>query len=60
MVDAGDLDQFYRSYAEICKKGMEGLRKRDRKGRKKKEKERGKEREKKGAAAAVGGGKKVA
>jgi signal recognition particle subunit SRP14 len=29
-------EEFYRRYAEVCKRGMEGLRKRDRKkGRKK-------------------------
>ena len=59
-MDVGDLEGFYRRYAEVCKKGMEGLRKRDRKGRKKKEREKGKDKEKKGAAGAVGGVQKVA
>jgi signal recognition particle subunit SRP14 len=36
IVEAGDLGTFYEKYADVCKKGMEGLRKRDRrKGRKK-------------------------
>jgi signal recognition particle subunit SRP14 len=46
VVDVSALEEFYRRYADVCKKGMEGLRKRDRKGRKRKEK--GKERGKKG------------
>ncbi len=49
MVDVGGLEEFYRRYAEVCKKGMEGLRKRDRKGRKRKDKE--KEKGKKGGGA---------
>lgn len=36
------LDGFYSRYAEVCKKGMEGLRKRDRKGRKRRDKGKGK------------------
>lgn len=36
VVDAADLEGFYARYAEVCKRGMEGLRKRDkRKGREK-------------------------
>lgn len=42
IVDVGELEEFYRRYAEVCKKGMEGLRKRDRKARKRKEKGKGK------------------
>jgi signal recognition particle subunit SRP14 len=41
-VDVEGLDEFYRRYAEVCKKGMEGLRKRDRKARKRKDKDKGK------------------
>ncbi len=41
-MDVEGLDEFYRRYAEVCKKGMEGLRKRDRKARKKREKDKGK------------------
>lgn len=41
-MDVGELEEFYRRYAEVCKKGMEGLRKRDRKARKRKEKGKGK------------------
>ena len=37
-----ELEGFYRRYADVCKKGMEGLRKRDRKAKKRKEKEKGK------------------
>lgn len=35
----GELEAFYNRYADVCKKGMEGLRKRDKKktkGKKKK------------------------
>lgn len=42
VVEVGDLDSFYTRYAEVCKKGMEGLRKRD----KKKAKERAKAKKK--------------
>ena len=38
-VEVADLESFYTRYAEVCKKGMEGLRKRDRRakaGKKKK------------------------
>jgi signal recognition particle subunit SRP14 len=31
VVDAAELDAFFARYAEVCKKGMEGLRKRDKK-----------------------------
>ncbi|KAK5064472.1 hypothetical protein LTR84_000305 [Exophiala bonariae] len=31
VVDAVELDAFFARYAEVCKKGMEGLRKRDKK-----------------------------
>ncbi|KAF7510804.1 hypothetical protein GJ744_005904 [Endocarpon pusillum] len=42
VVDLEGMDEFYRRYAEVCKKGMEGLRKRDRKARKRKDKDKGK------------------
>jgi signal recognition particle subunit SRP14 len=35
IVDAANLAGFYARYAEVCKKGMEGLRKRDKKKAKK-------------------------
>ena len=35
IVEAADLPGFYTRYAEVCKKGMEGLRKRDKKKAKK-------------------------
>ncbi len=38
VVDVGDLELFYGKYAEVCKKGMEGLRKRDKKKAKAKKK----------------------
>ena len=50
VVDAEELEAFYTRYAEVCKKGMEGLRKRD----KKKAKEKAKAK-KKGKAAGAGG-----
>jgi signal recognition particle subunit SRP14 len=59
VVDVGALEEFYRRYAEVCKKGMEGLRKRDRKGKKRKEKEKGKGK-KGGAGGGSGGGQKAA
>jgi signal recognition particle subunit SRP14 len=31
IVEAANLAAFYTRYAEVCKKGMEGLRKRDKK-----------------------------
>jgi len=36
VVEIADLAPFYTRYAEVCKKGMEGLRKRDKKKAKKK------------------------
>ena len=36
IVDSGELTTFYTRYAEICKRGMEGLRKRDKRKAKKK------------------------
>ena len=38
VVEAADLDSFYAKYAEVCKKSMEGLRKRDKKKAKEKAK----------------------
>lgn len=38
VVEAADLDTFYAKYAEVCKKSMEGLRKRDKKKAKEKAK----------------------
>ncbi|KAI1608717.1 signal recognition particle 14kD protein-domain-containing protein [Exophiala viscosa] len=48
VVEIADLDSFYARYAEVCKKGMEGLRKRDKK--KAKEKAKAKKKGKSGAA----------
>lgn len=53
VVEVSGLDEFYRRYADVCKKGMAGLRKRDRKGRKRKEREKGK-----GKKAVVAGQKR--
>ena len=47
IVEAADLASFYARYAEICKKGMERLRKRDKK--------KSKRRRGKGAGGAKGG-----
>ncbi|KIV81865.1 hypothetical protein PV11_04015 [Exophiala sideris] len=49
VVEIADLDSFYARYAEVCKKGMEGLRKRDKK--KAKEKAKAKKKGKSGAGA---------
>ncbi|KEF52564.1 uncharacterized protein A1O9_11407 [Exophiala aquamarina CBS 119918] len=49
-VNVADLDAFYARYAEVCKKGMEGLRKRDKKKAKVKAKAKKKG---KGAAGAA-------
>ncbi len=38
IVETTDLDSFYTMYADVCKKGMEGLRKRDKKKAKEKAK----------------------
>ena len=38
VVDSTDIEVFYAKYAEVCKKGMEGLRKRDKKKAKAKKK----------------------
>lgn len=38
VVGTADLDNFYTKYADVCKKGMEGLRKRDKKRAKEKAK----------------------
>ncbi|OAG39623.1 hypothetical protein AYO21_06091 [Fonsecaea monophora] len=54
VVEISELEAFYTKYAEICKKGMEGLRKRD----KKKAKEKAKAKKKGKAGAAGGGGEK--
>ena len=37
-MEVGDLEAFYGRYADVCKKGMEGLRKRDKKKAKAKKK----------------------
>lgn len=50
VLDAEDVDSFYAKYAEVCKKGMEALRKRDKK--KAKEKAKAKKKGKTGAAPA--------
>ena len=44
IVQADELESFFVKYAEVCKAGMSGLKKRDRSGRKAKEKKRKKER----------------
>ncbi|KIY02694.1 uncharacterized protein Z520_01159 [Fonsecaea multimorphosa CBS 102226] len=54
VVEVAELEAFYTKYAETCKKGMEGLRKRD----KKKAKEKAKAK-KKGKGGAGGGGEKA-
>jgi len=38
VVETADLDNFYSKYADVCKKGMEGMRKRDKKKAKEKAK----------------------
>ncbi|EXJ67261.1 uncharacterized protein A1O5_09908 [Cladophialophora psammophila CBS 110553] len=53
VVETSELEAFYTRYAEICKKGMEGLRKRDKK--KAKEKAKAKKKGKAGAAGGTGG-----
>jgi signal recognition particle subunit SRP14 len=35
VVEADELDDFFGRYAEVCRGGMDGLRKRDRKARRK-------------------------
>jgi signal recognition particle subunit SRP14 len=42
VVEGAELEAFYVRYAEVCKKGMEGLRKRDKKKAKAKKKKAGK------------------
>ncbi|KIW74871.1 hypothetical protein Z517_11641 [Fonsecaea pedrosoi CBS 271.37] len=54
VVEVSELEAFYTKYAETCKKGMEGLRKRD----KKKAKEKAKAKKKGKAGTAGGGGEK--
>ncbi|KAK5942294.1 hypothetical protein PMZ80_004857 [Knufia obscura] len=49
VVETSDLESFYTKYADVCKKGMEGLRKRD----KKKAKEKAKAAKKKGKGNAA-------
>jgi signal recognition particle subunit SRP14 len=49
IVDVAEADDFYAKYAEVCKKGMEGLRKRDKK--KAKEKAKAKKKGKSGKSA---------
>ncbi|OQU95019.1 hypothetical protein CLAIMM_01288 [Cladophialophora immunda] len=52
VVETSELEAFYTKYAETCKKGMEGLRKRDKK--KAKEKAKAKKKGKAGAGGAAG------
>ena len=40
VVKPDDLDAFYVRYAEVCKAGMSGLKKRDRRGKKDKKKKK--------------------
>lgn len=42
LVDLDDVATFYQKYSEVCKKGMESLRKRDKKKAKAKKKGKGK------------------
>lgn len=35
IVELSDIDSFYSRYADVCKAGMVGMKKRDRSGRKK-------------------------
>lgn len=42
LVELDDVAVFYQKYSEVCKKGMEGLRKRDKKKAKAKKKGKGK------------------
>ncbi|OAP58734.1 hypothetical protein AYL99_07824 [Fonsecaea erecta] len=55
VVEMSELEGFYTKYAETCKKGMEGLRKRD----KKKAKEKAKAKKKGKAGAGAGAGEKA-
>jgi len=55
VVSVADLDSFYARYAEVCKKGMEGLRKRDKKKAKVKAKAK-----KKGKGGVAAGAPKTA
>lgn len=41
VVEPGQMDEFFARYAETCKAGMQGLRKRDRSKRKKAKKGKG-------------------
>jgi signal recognition particle subunit SRP14 len=50
VVEANQLEAFFAQYADVCKAGMQGLKKRDRK--------KGKKKGKGGAGGAVGQGKK--
>ena len=43
VVQPDDLETFFTKYADVCKTGMSGLKKRDRSGRKAKEKKKKKE-----------------
>jgi len=49
VVETADLESFYTKYADVCKKGMEGMRKRDKK--KAKEKAKAAKKKKGGPAA---------
>ncbi|KIW11560.1 hypothetical protein PV08_10861 [Exophiala spinifera] len=53
VVQSADLDTFYTRYADVCKKGMEALRKRDKK--KAKEKAKAKKKNKGTSAGAAAG-----
>ena len=41
VVEAEDIPVFYERYAEVCRQGMAGMKKRDRSGRKKGKKKDG-------------------
>lgn len=53
IVQPDDIEAFFARYAEVCKAGMQSLKKRDRSKRKK---DKGKKKGKGGAAAAGAGG----
>lgn len=52
IVQPDDIEAFFARYAEVCKPGMQSLKKRDRSKRKK---DKGKKKGKGGGAAAAGG-----
>ena len=57
IVQADELDGFFTRYAEVCKAGMSGLKKRDRSGRKAKAKKEKKKKVKSDGASEKAGKK---